>query len=353
MKKTISVIMSVFNGQKYLEESIKSVTSQSFVDFEFILVDDGSTDSSFDIIKKHADLDKRIKIIKNQKNIGLTKSLNEALKQSSGEFVARIDADDICYSDRLKKQIEFMEENKNCHLVSTCCDIINEGSEKLYVHCPPSNETSLKWSMIFRNPIRHSTVMWRNSEKFTYDEDYTYAQDYDLWRRVQDYGIQTIPDTLAAVRTHREAVTHINILEQDRAVIKIVKQQIEKYLGKEISNDDAKNMRYIYIHKHHLQTQEMELIEIEKFKKYISMYLDLVCQFSLKENIDELALEADVASDLLSLMAFYRQRNKWLETILIEMHKFLMHSKSDFLKITLAKVLNLKKEKLKFRIIFN
>jgi len=107
-KPKISVIMSVYNGEKYLGEAIDSVLGQTFTDFDFIIVNDGSTDGSPGIIQSYRD--ERIRVINNEKNIGLTKSLNKAIKESGGEYIARQDADDISLPERFEEQVWFLEE---------------------------------------------------------------------------------------------------------------------------------------------------------------------------------------------------------------------------------------------------
>ena len=121
----VSVIMSVFNGEDFLADAIKSVLNQTFTNFEFIIVDDGSNDSSLAIIQSFQELDSRIKIIVH-KNQGLAKSLNIGIEHSIGKYIARIDADDLCYESRLEKQYAFMEENHAVDLIGSSVDVINE-----------------------------------------------------------------------------------------------------------------------------------------------------------------------------------------------------------------------------------
>ena len=109
--------MSVYNGERWLNECIRSVLKQSFLDFEFLIIDDGSTDNSLEIIKKYKKQDQRIKII-SQKNIGLTKSLAKGVSLSNGDWIARIDCDDICEKDRFKEQYQYAKKN-NFHLVGS------------------------------------------------------------------------------------------------------------------------------------------------------------------------------------------------------------------------------------------
>lgn len=125
MKPDISVIMSVHNEERFLGASIESILNETYKNFEFIIVDDKSTDNSLEIIKKYQKKDKRIRIIKNEENIGLTKSLNRALKLAKGEFIARQDASDISKKERLAEQINFLKENSDYSVVGTDLYFIN------------------------------------------------------------------------------------------------------------------------------------------------------------------------------------------------------------------------------------
>lgn len=343
MKPKISVIMSVFNGEEYLESSIESILSQSFENFEFIIANDGSNDSTEEILQKYNNSDCRVKILKNHENLGLTKSLNNILKICKGEFVARIDADDLSYKERLKKQLEFIESNENYKIIVSCCDIIDQNSKKLYVHCPPLDKTCLKWNMVFINPIRHSTVMWRN-ENYFYNEKYQFAQDYEMWNRIEN--IFVMPDVLGAIRTHQDTITNQKIKEQDECLTEIVREKLQKYLEKEISIEDAKALRCIFIHKHHLQIHEMNSMDIRNFKKYISIYFDLVLAFVRKEEIEEAILEAEITNDLINLIGFAKNKETWIEFILIELHKVFVKSNEKIIRQITNNILKIKENKL-------
>ena len=127
----ISVIMSVYNDEKYLSKAVESILNQSYKDFEFIIVNDGSTDNSFEILEKYQQDDKRVILIE-QDNIGLTKSLNKAIDMACGKYIARMDSDDISLLTRFQKQIDFLEQNKDYALAGTNIakiDISNNESE--------------------------------------------------------------------------------------------------------------------------------------------------------------------------------------------------------------------------------
>ena len=126
----VTVLMSVYNGEKYLQEAIDSILEQTFKDFEFLIINDGSTDKTGEILESYHDL--RIKIINNEKNIGLTKSLNKGLKLARGEYIARQDADDISMPERLEKEVEFLETHQDYAVVGAFAKIINKNSEILF-----------------------------------------------------------------------------------------------------------------------------------------------------------------------------------------------------------------------------
>jgi len=202
----ISVIMSVYNGEKYLREAIDSILNQTFTDFEFIIVNDGSTDNSLEIIKSYED--ERIKIINNEQNIGLTKSLNKALKQARGEYIARQDADDISFPNRFEEQVKYFVEHLEMALLGTSIYKIDENGKitgKRLALAKPSIKD------LFReNQFNHGSVMFKKEvvdELGYYDELFNYSQDYELWIRIaKHYEVRNLTQTLYKLRTHREKV---------------------------------------------------------------------------------------------------------------------------------------------------
>ena len=216
--------MSVYNGSNFLDQAIDSVLKQTFTDFEFIIVDDTSTDSSLEIISNWALKDSRIKIIKNNQNLGLTKSLNKAIGQASGEYLARIDVDDICYPERLEKQVNFLDVNQNCALVGSWAEIINDKNDELRTIKYPTAPSDLKKDLIKYNPFFHSSVMMRKkalAEVGLYDESFRFAQDYELYFRIaQKYDIANIPSILIKYREVRDSITISKNREQIGFVIK-------------------------------------------------------------------------------------------------------------------------------------
>lgn len=184
----ISVVMSVYNGEKYLREAIDSILNQTFADFEFIIIDDGSTDESSDIIKSYND--PRIILIR-QKNKGLAAALNVGIKAARGKYIARMDADDISAQSRLEKQILFMESNPVCVALGTNAVVINEDGEELYKTDLPLDNETIKSLVVTGCPFYHGSVMLKRDTLFAvdgYNEEVRMAQDDFLWIKIQNHG---------------------------------------------------------------------------------------------------------------------------------------------------------------------
>jgi glycosyltransferase involved in cell wall biosynthesis len=204
----VSVIMAVYNSEKFLSEAIESILNQTFKDFEFIIIDDCSSDNSLDIIKNYAKQDKRIILIENKKNIGLTKSLNKGLKIAKGKYIARIDADDIALSERLEKQYNFLEKNPGIFLLGTGAYNIDENGNVKSIKKPLTNSDLIKKTLYYKNCIYHPTITFSN-EGFLYREKFYYSQDYDFYLRMisEAKKLTNTPNLLIKYRMAPEAVS--------------------------------------------------------------------------------------------------------------------------------------------------
>ncbi len=213
LKVEISVVMSVYNSEQWLKDSISSILNQTFRNFEFIIINDGSTDKSEYIIKSFANKDERVKFL-NQSNSGLTKSLNNAISISTGKYIARIDADDISLPDRLKKQYEILESSNNIGLCYTNFFEIDHLGKKIR-----KNIITNKFDLIKNNlskginNIAHSSVMFRKSvfdELNGYREKLKKSQDFDLWLRMTEVTTFSSAgdEPFVYIRRHKESITH-------------------------------------------------------------------------------------------------------------------------------------------------
>lgn len=182
----VTVLMSVYNGDRYLLESIESILNQTFQDFELLIINDGSTDKTREIILSLND--SRIRLVDNEQNIGLTRSLNKGLRLAKGEFVARQDADDLSAPDRLQQQVDFLDKHSEIALLGTWHQEIDADGNFTGAWDLPSNWTQIRWSILFYTPFVHSSIMMRKnlvlSQIGFYNEALSYSQDYELWSRI-------------------------------------------------------------------------------------------------------------------------------------------------------------------------
>lgn len=224
----ISVLMSVYNDEKYLKKSIESILQQSFIDFEFIIINDGSTDSTQEILKFYSSIDKRIKIIE-QPNSGMTKALNYGLSLAQGKYIARIDSDDISFPKRLEIQINFLELHPDIDLLGGGMQVIDDmdnviGLRNIYIKNPNK-------ALCHLNIYVHSDVMFRRSvlrKVIGYREKFQNAQDYDLWLRISEVSkIAKLQDILGQWRLNINGYTVARTSEQitEAKIIKMFHRQ--------------------------------------------------------------------------------------------------------------------------------
>lgn len=204
----ISVIMSTYNTkEEYLKQSIDSILNQTFSDFEFLIVIDGECDDER-VIREYND--KRIKIIKNKENMGLPGALNKAIERSHGEFIARMDSDDIASRDRFETQVKYFEDNPDIDICSMYTKMFGSQNKKLVT--PLTKAIYVKCQLFFCTTITHPSVMIRRrfliDNNLRYDEHYRYSQDFDFWSRCSDYGnIEVITKFGLNYRVHANQVS--------------------------------------------------------------------------------------------------------------------------------------------------
>ena len=234
----VTVVMSVYNGAKYLRECLDSVLSQTFSDFEFIIVNDGSTDASPRILNDFARRDRRIVII-DQMNQGLTKSLNRGLSIARGKYVARMDADDIIFPDRLETQLEFMASNPDVGLLGTWCRVIDAAGREGDVWSTPMGHHALQWQLCFDNIFAHSSAMMTRSalrDANGYDERCHRSQDFDLWARLsRRVRIDCLPRVLVCLRRHDVSISATANDEQRRTHAAVCRDLINNIVQSSLS----------------------------------------------------------------------------------------------------------------------
>ncbi len=207
----VSIIMAVYNGKHYLPETMQSLLTQTFRDFQLIILDDGSTDGVTDLLRDYAAKDSRIKLIVRE-NKGLTISLNEGLRLAQSPLIARMDSDDIARPDRLEKQVAYMNAHPECVLLGGAYELIDELGRLLTTLRPPCDNATLQQQCLQgTTPICHPLAMFRRDAALKvngYDETYKVAQDIDLWLRLGELGeLACLPDVILQYRMHQKSIS--------------------------------------------------------------------------------------------------------------------------------------------------
>lgn len=232
-KPLVSVILPVYNGEKYLVEAIESILNQSYQKFELIIINDGSKDRSLSIIKKFKD--GRIKFY-NQTNKGLAKTLNRGISLAKGIYIGRQDQDDYSYPKRLEKQVDFLNKNPKCGLVGTWAEIWEKDNKKTHRSLKhPSRNKLLQFFLLFNNPFVHSSTMIRKKALvevglYSTDKDRQPPEDYELWSRIaQKYELANIPEILHAYREVPKSMSRSKLGFESK-VVKISRENLRRVL---------------------------------------------------------------------------------------------------------------------------
>lgn len=220
----VSVVMSVYNDADYVGEAINSLLRQTYKNIEIIVVNDASTDGTLEVLKCFGD---KIKLINNAKNMKLAHNLNLAISESQGEYIARMDADDISAPNRIETQVRFMEENPDIDICGSYAKAFG-ASDNLMKY--PAKHDEIKATLLFENAFCHPAVMFRKkSIDFQYDERLSASQDYELWSRViWNKRFANIPEVLLNYRIHDGQTKFKNGLKQKAGAIQARKQMLEK-----------------------------------------------------------------------------------------------------------------------------
>lgn len=237
MQPIATVLMPVYNGQTYLKEAIDSILGQTFADFEFLIIDDGSTDDSLAIAKSY--IDPRIRIIENERNLKLIATLNKGLALAQGQYIVRMDCDDIAVPERLQKQVEFMEANPN---VGVCGSWIKFFGAASWVYRYPVESDAIKAGLFFENMLAHPTVIIRklliDDHHLSYDEADLHAEDFGLWQRCSRITkIANFPEVLLYYRVHANSISHVHRNSQLETEKKLAERNLS-LLGIDASSKD-------------------------------------------------------------------------------------------------------------------
>jgi glycosyltransferase involved in cell wall biosynthesis len=213
--------MPIFNGEKYLSEAIKSILNQTFADFEFLIMNDGSWDQSVNIIKSFSD--PRIRLIYNERNLGLIHTLNRGIEQSHSQYIARMDCDDISMPERIYKQVSLMDQHPEVGICGTWIEYFMGLQDVIRL---PVSDGEIKAHLPILCPLAHPTVMFRTSviksNGLYYSHDYPHAEDYELWFRASRItSFANIPEVLLKYRIHPGQICQTFPAEQQATIARI------------------------------------------------------------------------------------------------------------------------------------
>lgn len=228
----ISVLMPAYNTEKYISEAIESILNQTFRDFEFIIIDDGSIDATWSIIENYKDKDLRIVAQKNIKNLGITKTRNKLISLAKGEYIVWQDADDISLNERLEKQFYFMEKNPEVGVCGGYLQLFNEKGN-LGIRKYATDDTSLRRSIFRFNPVAQPAAIMRTKcfkESGMYNENLALTEDLEILFKIgTKYKFANIPEVLVRYRQHSNSATFSKLRNMEMAALKIRKNYARTY----------------------------------------------------------------------------------------------------------------------------
>jgi glycosyltransferase involved in cell wall biosynthesis len=315
----VSVLLPVYNCEKYISETIQSLLNQTFEDFEILVIDDCSKDSTIEIVESFDD--KRIQLFKKEKNTGYTNSLNYAISIAKGEYIARMDGDDICMPNRFEKQVEFLDANTNIILCGSAIQII--GQNTILRH--PSSHDEIKVKLCFGNAFYHPSVMGRISvfKENAYYSQFEPAEDYNLWTRLVFKGeLANLEEVLLLYRVHNEQISQQkkNIQEKNTYLSRLsmfeklntIVESNEINLGFGIvapqSIDDCISIIKIY-NLSKFRNRKLKIFNLMLFERAVNSYkIILIKQYITKHNFFKVKTLFFILK-YLSLKDFYKMLN--------------------------------------------
>lgn len=280
----VSIVMAVYNGADVIRTTVDSILNQTFGDFEFIIVDDCSRDDTVKIIESYQD--PRIVLIKNRVNCGQTKSLNTGLRAAGGEYIARTDAGDISFPQRLEKQVAFLDKHPDVAVMGTSAIRYNEEGRIIDVVHMPTTEKAIKQRLLVTTPVVHISVMMRKNviaPMGGYDDEFYVLADYELWSRlfINGHKLANIRTVLAGYMVSSASFGAANARGRSLDEASRVTQKIAFHLaGHQISLDQARNIHLMF----EFYMQGMSLMDIEATEK-------LYAEILLRANISQKAID--------------------------------------------------------------
>jgi glycosyltransferase involved in cell wall biosynthesis len=259
MQPLVSVLLPVFNAAEFLEPALTSIFRQSYSNLEILAIDDGSTDESVSVLERFTD--SRLRIVRNEQNRGICMTLNRAIDLAGGDYLARMDADDICHRDRIRTQMAFLESNRQVGICGTAMRRFGRGMPSIWRG--PTTDEEIRCLLFFESPMAHPTVLFRADifrHGLRYDPDMRHAEDYDLWERASHFTrLANLPAVLYRYRVHVS-----NTLSQPsnrvRETTERVRRRLLSYLYPAPSDEELRLHRLLLGHEEIEALNDLEAV---------------------------------------------------------------------------------------------
>lgn len=278
----VSIIVSTYNGERFLKPAIESLLSQSFTDFELIVVDDGSTDATGEILNGFQD--SRLIVVRHRSNLGIATAQNDALSLARGTYIALQDHDDVSDKDRIGRQVSFLDSNHAIGLVGSSARVIDENGNELNQWKVPTSDIDLKWSLLFLNPFLHTSLMVRRSEfksiPYSPDPSFRFAEDFEWLSRFSENNVvANLTDPLVSWRRHLSQASSSTEVQEDSSA-RIARNNIARLLnGPDVSSQSWQALRKLLhaspsepvsIHRRDVQEVSRLLAKLQKqfYRRY-------------------------------------------------------------------------------------
>ena len=227
----VTVLMPMHNAERYLREAIDSVLAQTYTDFEFLIIDDASTDSSCDIVQSYND--NRICLLRSDNRLRFSRALNKGLDVAKGEYIARMDADDICHPKRFSVQVHFLDQHPSIGICGTWAKTFGAGVR--HILRKPCGYNNIRATTLFETPFAHPTVMMRkqkfNEFNLRYNDDFYPTEDFELWSRaVKCFPCENIDKVLLYYRIHEQSMTGSEWTDMDSKARVVVERELRDLL---------------------------------------------------------------------------------------------------------------------------
>lgn len=295
----ISVVMPIYNCEKYIRESVQSVLNQTFENFELIIIDDCSTDDTIAIINEFSD--NRINLYEKEINSGLIDSLNFGFSIAKGEFIARMDGDDICLSERFEKQVDFLNKNPDVIMVGTALKRFGIIEDKVIY---PSSHNEIAVQLFLKTPFGHPTIMGRKYifDKYKYNEDFEDAEDYELWTNLVFEGkLANIDEVLLLYRTHNNQVSSIKSKSQK---LNAIRCRLKMFHSLQVSNS--------YTDEEIIYFLNPNLKSIEDCKKVNVFYNFLISQNEILQIFDTTIFKKEFKNSKINFLKHFFTKTSML-----------------------------------------